>query len=256
MFIDTHAHLDFPDYDSDREEVIRRTLDEGIDYIINVGSSIGGSRASLELAGRYDFIYSAVAVHPHHAQEIDEKSLNELEEMASSPKVVAIGETGLDFYKNLSSAESQEKLFKYSIGLARKFTLPIIIHSREAAEDTLRILREEKAEEVAGVLHCYSYPWHVAEEILQMGFYISVAGQVTFPKSRTLREVVKRIPVDRMLLETDCPFLAPQDFRGKRNEPGYVKYIAMELSRIYGLSIEEIASITSQNAKKIFKLVV
>jgi len=254
MFIDTHAHLDFPDYNPDRVEVIKRTQQEGIDYIINVGSSLEGSRRSVEFVQKYDFIYAAIAIHPHHSEEINKNSLKELEEMAALPKVVAIGETGLDFYKNLSAPPAQEKLFRYCIKLAHKFNLPIMIHSRDAADDTLRILKEEKAEELGGVLHCYSYPWAIAEQILNIGFYISVAGQVTFPKAHTLRDVVARIPLERMLLETDCPFLAPQKFRGKRNEPAYVKYIAEELSHIYGISIEDIAQITSQNAKKLFKI--
>ncbi|MBL7170722.1 MAG: TatD family hydrolase [Candidatus Omnitrophica bacterium] len=252
--IDTHAHLDFPQYNQDREELIKRTQQEGIDYIINVGTTLAGSRRSIELAKKYDFIYASVAIHPHYAEEIDDQGLKDLEEIASSPKVVAIGETGLDFYKNLSSPQAQEKLFRWSIRCAQKLSLPLIIHSRDAAEDTLRILQEEKGEKLRGVLHCYSYPWPIAEKILQMGFYISVAGQVTFPKSQTLRDVVKGIPPERMLLETDCPFLAPQEFRGKRNEPAYVKYIARELSNIYGLSIKDIALITSQNAKKLFKI--
>jgi TatD DNase family protein len=254
MFIDTHAHLDFPDYDSDREKVIGRTKEEGIDYIINVGATLQGSRASLELAQKYDFIYAAAGIHPHHAQEIDEKKLKELEGLAASSKVIAIGETGLDFFKNLSPHDAQEKLFRSSIRIAGKLNLPLIIHSREASEDTLRILNEEKANICGAVLHCYSYPFAIAEQILRMGFYISVAGQVTFPKSQGLRDVVSRIPLEKMLLETDCPFLAPQKFRGKRNEPGYVRYIAEELSRVYGRGIEEIAAITSQNAKRLFGL--
>jgi len=254
MFIDTHAHLDFPDYNPDREEVIKRTQEQGVDYIINVGATLEGSKRSLELAEKYDFIYAAIAIHPHHAGDADENILKELEELASCPKVVAIGETGLDFYRNLSEPQSQEKLFRYCIKLARKFSLPLIIHSREAGDDTLRILEEENVEELGGVLHCYSYPVDIAEKILNMGFYISVAGQVTFPKAQGLRDVVKKIPSERMLLETDCPFLAPQKFRGKRNEPAYVRYIAGELGNIYGLSIDDIANITSQNAKRLFKI--
>lgn len=261
MFIDTHAHLDFPDYDSDREEVIRRSREEGVEYIINVGTSLEGSRASLGLADKYEFIYAAIAVHPHHAEEIknqglkDLDGLEELEKLAASPKVVAIGETGLDYYKNLSPRNSQEKLFRNSIRLARKRGLPLIIHSRESSEDTIRILKEERGEELGGVMHCFSYPWHIAQQVLDMGLYISVAGQITFPKSQELREVVKKIPPEKMLLETDCPFLAPQEFRGKRNEPSYVKYMAQELGSIYGLSINELARITSQNAKRLFKLI-
>ena len=254
MFIDTHAHLDFPDYNADREEVISRARQEGLDYLINVGSSLEGSRAALSLAKEYDFIYAAVGIHPHHAAEISEKELQELERLARSSKVVAIGETGLDYYKNLSPRKEQEELFRFSIRLARKLKLPLIIHSREAAQDTLRLLNEEKGEENSGVLHCYSYPWPIAEHILHMGFYISVAGQVTFPKAQNLREVVKKIPPERMMLETDCPFLAPQEVRGKRNEPAYVKYIAEELSQIYGLTLGDIGRITSLNARKLFKL--
>ncbi len=264
MFIDTHAHLDFPEYDSDREEVARRSLEEGVEHIINVGTSIEGSRRTLELAEKYDFISASIAIHPHHAGEVNPNTqdsgvgvdcLEELEKLASSQKVVAIGETGLDYYKNFSPREEQEKLFRNSIRLARKRGLPLIIHSRESSEDTLRILKEERGEESGGVMHCFSYPWHIAEQVLDMGFYISMAGQITFPKSQALREVVKKIPPEKMLLETDCPFLAPQKFRGKRNEPCYVKYIAEELSAIYGLSIDELAGITSQNAKRLFKLI-
>lgn len=254
MFIDTHSHLDFPDYKEDREEVISRARTEGLDYIINVGASLEGSRTALSLAEKYDFVYAAIGIHPHQAGEVSHNELGELEKLAQSKKVVAIGETGLDYYKNLSSREAQEKLFRYSIKLARNLKLPLIIHSREAAEDTLRILKEEKGEECGGVLHCYSYPWLIAEHILHLGFYISVAGQITFPKAQDLREVVKRIPPERMMLETDCPFLAPQAVRGKRNEPAHIKYIARELSQIYGLTLADIGRITSLNAKKLFKL--
>lgn len=254
MFIDTHAHLDFPEYSSDREGVISRARSEGVDFIINVGTTVEGSRASLELAGKYDFIYAAIAVHPHYAGDIEDRHLREMEEMGSSQKVVAIGETGLDFYKDISPRKTQEAIFRSFIRIARRLKLPLIIHSREASEDTLKILKEEKGEEYGGVLHCYSYPWSVAEHLLHMGFYISVAGQVTFPTSHALREVVKKIPPERMLLETDCPFLAPQPFRGKRNEPAYVKHIAHQLSQIYGLSTEDIARISTLNARHLFGL--
>ncbi len=247
--IDSHCHLDFDKFAGDRDEVISRAREEGVELIVNVGTSLEGSKKSLELAEKYAFIYAAVGIHPHQAEKVKEDDYRILEGLAKNDKVVAIGETGLDYYHHLAAPEKQKENFRRQIALAKKRKLPLIIHNREADEDTLSILKEEKAEEVGGILHCFSGSRALAQECLELGFYISVAGQITYPNAQSLREAVKELPTDRLLLETDSPFLAPQAQRGKRNEPAFVRYIAEELARLHHLSREDIFRITTGNAK-------
>jgi len=252
MFVDTHCHLDFPEFDSDRDEVILRAKNQSIDYIINIGSSIEGSRRSLELAGLYDFIYAAVGCHPHEADRFDEKAYGILKELAKEKKVVAIGEIGLDYYKHYSGIENQKALFISLLKLAKELNLPLVIHNRQAQEDTLKILKE--AMPVRAVVHCFSGDEVFLKECLKSGFFISFTCNITYRKAENLRALAEITPLDRLLLETDAPFLPPEGFRGKRNEPAYVRFLAQEIAIIKKISIEEVANVTTKNAKIFFNL--
>lgn len=250
MFIDTHCHLDFNQFSADREKVIFKAHEEGIEAIINVGTSLEGSRRSLQLAKEHDSIYAAVGVHPHEAEKFPVDSWMELEGLTQGEKVVAVGETGLDYFRNYSSRTSQKELFRRQIKLAIKANLPLIVHAREADDETLGILKEEGASR--GVLHCFSSTAEVARDSLRLGFYISIAGQVTYPTARQLREAIGEIPTNRLLIETDAPFLTPQERRGERNEPALIKHTAAEVAQLYGLSLKDIARITTLNAQQLF----
>lgn len=258
--IDTHAHLDFPEFAKDLDEVIQRARESGVETIITIGTDLASSRKAIVLSQRYPNIFATVGIHPHETKHIKDTDLpnagqaswSELEQLVDREKVVGIGEIGLDFYKDYSPHEVQKTAFIRQLRIARNYAKPIIIHSREAHQDCLEILRNEMGEQIRGVAHCFSGSTEVAKEYLKLGFYISVAGPVTFPTALKLRKVVKNIPVERLLLETDSPFLAPQPKRGKRNEPAYLVYCVEEFSRIYGLSVDEIARITTLNARKLF----
>lgn len=252
MFIDTHAHLDFSDFDIDRNEVIERAKAEGIDYIINIGSSLERSIKSLELAKAYDFIYAAVGIHPHDADSFNAQIKNNLEALAGGGKVVAIGEIGLDYFKNYSKAENQKTLFKSLLKLACDSGLPAVIHSRNAQKDTLEIIKNSLPEKT--VVHCFSGDGDFLKECLSLGFFVSFTCNITYKNALALRGLVKEVPLSRLLLETDAPFLPPQEFRGKRCEPLYVKYLAKEIAVIKGISIEEVARVTTANAKEFFNL--
>jgi len=252
MLIDTHAHLDMPEFDRDRNEVIKRAQDGGIDYIITVGIDLDSCRDAVRLSEQFEFVYAIVGMHPHNAKDVDEKSYNLLREYARHAKVRALGEMGLDFFRNHSPREVQLKRFGEQVALAREVRLPVVIHDRDAHRETLDILKEEKASEVGGVIHCFSGDYAMASACMDMGFYISVPGTVTFTKAQTLQEVVRRIPLERVLIETDCPFLAPVPFRGKRNEPAYVQYVARAIADIKKISFETVAEVTFQNACSVF----
>lgn len=252
MLIDTHAHLDMPEFDRDRNDLIKRAREDGIDYIITVGIDLESCRSAVQLAEEIDFVYAIVGIHPHNAKDIDEASYDFLRTCARHEKVRALGEMGLDFFRNHSPREVQLKRFGEQVALAREVRLPVVIHDRDAHRETLDILKEEKASEVGGVIHCFSGDYAMASACMDMGFYISVPGTVTFTKAQTLKEVVRRIPLERVLIETDCPFLAPVPFRGKRNEPAYVQYVARAIADIKKLSFETVAAVTSQNAKLFF----
>jgi len=254
MLIDTHAHLSLPQFDKDRTEVIKRARDAGIKHIITVGTDSDDCRKAVALAQEHDFISAAVGIHPHDAKTINAETYSLLRELAADNNVVAIGEIGLDFYRNLSSQEIQVQHFREQLWLAREVSLPVIIHDREAHQKVLQILQEEKAATVGGVIHCFSGDWEMAKACLDMGFYISIPGTITFKKSDAYHKLVRDLPLDRMLVETDCPFLAPHPFRGKRNEPAYVQYVAKAVAGIKGLGCEAFAEITTQNAQKLFNL--
>ncbi len=251
MIIDTHAHLDFPDYKNDRDDVIKRAGEVGVEYLINVGTSVGSSIKSIELAKRYDQIYASVGIHPNEASNVPADDWSRLEALAGQNKVVAIGETGLDYYRDRSMKEDQQRLFHQHLELAERHNMPVIIHNREASGDCLEIVRKYSGR-IKGVIHCFAGSRDDAEEFLKLGFHVSFAGPITFPKAENLRETLKAVPVEKLLLETDCPFLAPQPKRGKRNEPSYLQYTIPVLAGLYKLSVEDIKRVTSFSAKSLF----
>lgn len=254
MFIDSHAHLDDERFDDDRETVIKNLKTDQIDIIINIGADIASSKSTLNLAQTYDNIYSVVGVHPHSVSELVGVGLDEIEKLARHEKTVAIGEIGLDYYYENSPKQLQKEYFIEQIRLAKKLDLPIAIHSREAVKDTLDIIKSEKSSNLRGVMHCFSSSVEIAKEYVKLGFYIAIGGVVTFKNARVTKEVAKYVPLESLLIETDCPYLAPEPFRGKRNEPKYIKYTAEEIAKIKEVDLEEIAKITSANAKKLFEI--
>ncbi len=251
MIIDTHCHLDFKDFDRDRDEVIDRAKKAGVGRIINVGSSIEGTRRSVEFARNYDIVYASLGVHPHEAKTVTAKVIDEFKALAKENKVVAIGEVGLDYYRNLSPKDVQIEAFKKFIQLAEELGLPLILHARDSGEQILDILKNHKLQ---GAMHCFSGDEKLLKECLDLGLYISFTCNLTFKNANGLREVAKKVPVERLLLETDAPFLAPQEFRGRRNEPAYLKYLVEEWSNILGVSKDDIERITTHNAGRLFDL--
>jgi TatD DNase family protein len=254
MLTDTHAHLNAPQFDEDRQEVIGRALANGVTRIINIGFNRETIPTSLALAEQYDFIYTAVGWHPTDAADMQPGDLEWIEELCRHPKVVAIGEIGLDYYWDKSTKDIQLRIFRDQIRLARKVGKPIVIHNRDAHQDVVQVLREEKAAEVGGVMHCYSGSWEIAKECLDMNFYISFGGPVTFKNAKQPKEVLEKVPLERLLIETDAPYLTPHPFRGKRNESAYVRYVAEAAAEIKGISTEDLGRITSDNASKLFRL--
>ncbi|HIA32332.1 MAG TPA: YchF/TatD family DNA exonuclease, partial [Nitrospinaceae bacterium] len=255
MIIDTHAHIDMDAFDDDRSEVIQRAKDNGIDYILNVGCDIESSLRSIELAERYDFIYGTAGIHPHDVKKIDYQTYDQLKQLLTHPKIIALGEIGLDFYKNYSPQDQQVEHFRKQVEIACQLQKPIIIHCRDANEDTIAILSDyfpKDASAHSGIFHCFSGNQELAERALEMGFYISFSGSVTFKKSDELRTVAKTIPADRLFIETDCPFLAPTPKRGKRNEPSYVIHTAQLIADIRGLDIKDIQRTTTLNFFELF----
>ncbi len=251
MVIDSHAHLDFSPFDPDREAVITRARAVGMVAILNVGTDLESSRASVALADRYDFIYAAVGVHPHDARTLTPAVLEELRALACYPKVVAIGEIGLDYYRDLSPRPVQRQAFADQLALAAELGLPVVIHCRDAWADTLAILRGWSGR---GVLHSYSGGPEHLEEVLAMGFFIGLSGPVTYAHAPRLQTVAATVPLDHLLVETDCPYLTPEPYRGRRNEPSYVWYVAGAVARARGMSAEEVARITAENAARLFHL--
>jgi len=220
MLIDTHCHLDFPEYDADRAEVIERSIEQGVSRIINVGSSLKGSLDSVALAEKYDCVFAAVGIHPHEAQSFNTQAQGAIRQLAKRKKVVAIGEIGLDFYRNFSKPEDQRLMFERLLALAKEVSLPVVIHSREAEAEVLKYLKA--AMPVRALVHCFSGDESFMKSCLDMGFYISFTCNITYKKAQNLRDLVKLIPMDKLLLETDAPYLSPEGFRGKRNEPAQV----------------------------------
>jgi TatD DNase family protein len=253
MFIDSHAHLDDERFDEDREILIESLKENNIDLVFNIGADIKSSKASVQLAKKFENIYAVVGVHPHDAKDVEEDYLDILRELSKEEKVVAIGEIGLDYYYDNSPRDIQKKVFKEQLDLAKELDLPVVIHTRDAAQETFDILKEAaEGGKLRGIMHCYSGSVEMAMEYIKLGFYISLGGPVTFKNSKVAKEVAKAIPLDRLLIETDCPYLTPEPYRGKRNEPKYVKYTAEAIAELRGISVEEVAKATSENAKTIF----
>jgi TatD DNase family protein len=252
MLIDTHAHLEMREFNDDREEVIKRAREAGIEYIITIGTTIESSRDAVLLADKYDFIYAAIGIHPHEVKDILHPTYEILRHFAQHKKVVAYGEIGLDYHYENSPRTDQKRKFRDMLREARELDLPVIVHDRDAHEDTLQILSEEWSPDIGGVLHCFSGDAAMAKRAIEMGFSISVAGPVTFPNAESLREVVKQIPIEHLLIETDSPYLAPQPVRGKRNEPAFVRHTAEAVAALKGLSADDVARITSFNAMQLF----
>ncbi len=252
MLIDTHAHLNAIQYQDDLEEVIARAQSEGVERIVVVGFDRETITRAIELADQYEFIYATVGWHPVDAIDMTDEDLAWIEGLCAHPKVVALGEMGLDYHWDKSPKDLQKEVFRKQIALAKKVKLPIIIHNREATADIIDILQEENASEVGGIMHCFTGSIEVAKQCIDMNFYISFGGPVTFKNAKKPKEVAAEIPLDRLLIETDCPYLTPHPFRGKRNEPSYVKYVAEQIAELKGVSFEEIAQKTSDNAMRFF----
>ena len=252
MLFDTHAHLLDERFDEDREELIGRLPLEGVEYVVEASSDLADSIRAAALAKEHRKIYSAVGVHPHSAGEWDQKIAVALRSLAKEEKVVAIGEIGLDYHYDFSPRETQKKAFEQQVELALEVNLPIVVHSREATADTLEILR--KFPQVRGELHCFSGSAETARELVKMGFYIAFGGALTFKNARKTLEAAQAVPMERLLIETDCPYMTPVPFRGKRNEPAYVRYVAQRLAEVKNVDEAEIARVTMKNAKRFFDI--
>ena len=257
MIFETHAHYDDERFAEDREELIPAVRRAGICPIINVGASIESTKTTLDLASRYAFIYAAVGVHPEDIADLTEADMNWLKEQTTWEKTVAIGEIGLDYYweKDPAMQEKQRYWFGRQLELAKETGLPVIVHSRDAGNDTMKVLKDHHGEEIPAVIHCYSYSKEMALEFIKMGYYIGVGGVITFKNSRKLRETVEAIPIGRILLETDCPYMAPEPHRGKRNDSRYIPYMIAKIAEIKGMQMKEVEEITENNAYQLFKKV-
>lgn len=251
-FIDSHAHLDDKRFDADREQLVNSLYDNDVELVLNPGADLKSSEKALSIAQKYPFIYAAVGCHPHDTKFMDDDTMNIFKEMAKNDKVIAIGEIGLDYYYDNSDRDTQRKWFREQIRLAKELDLPYIVHDRDAHEDILKIMKEEHYDGARGILHCYSGSVELSKEFIKLGFYISLAGPVTFEKARVPKLVAKEVPFDRLLIETDSPYLTPRPYRGKRNEPKYVRYVAEEIANIRNISLDEIAEKTKENFKRLF----
>ncbi|HSA62666.1 MAG TPA: TatD family hydrolase [Nitrospiraceae bacterium] len=259
MLIDTHTHLDDARYNGDREAMIARAREAGVDAFVTIGCDLTTSRSAVSLADLHPFVYASIGVHPHEVKHVQDDWYDAFRRLATNRKVVAYGEIGLDYHYNHSSPKEQRERFREQIQLARELKLPVIIHTREAQEDTIAILREERASEIGGVFHCFSGDTWLAKHALDMGFYLSFSGILTFQNATVLRDIAKTVPLDRLLVETDCPYLTPVPHRGKRNEPAFVSFVAQQLATIRSgepdMSVETIGRVTTRNAKRLFRIV-
>lgn len=252
MLIDSHAHLEMKEFDSDRDEVIKRAKDKGVDFIVTVGTNLALSRKAVDIARKYENVYATVGVHPHDVEKSDPKTFDALKELVGEnrQKVVAYGEIGLDFFRNISPQKKQLDAFARQLELAMELKLPVIIHDREAHEQTLGIVRESGVR--CGVFHCFSGDYEMAKKCLDLGFYISIPGVVTFEKAKAIQDVAARLPVSSLMLETDAPYLTPIPHRGKRNEPSFILHTARKVAEIRKISLEEVSRITSMNTMNLF----
>ncbi|MFS0638417.1 TatD family hydrolase [Mesobacillus foraminis] len=252
MLFDTHVHLNAEQFNDDLQEVIERAKTEGVSHMVVVGFDRPTIARAIELCEEHEFIHASVGWHPVDAIDMTPEDLDWLRELSAHPKVVALGEMGLDYHWDKSPRDIQKDVFRKQIRLAKEVGLPIIIHNRDATADIVEILKEEDAKEVGGIMHCYSGSVETAQECIDMNFYISLGGPVTFKNAKKPKEVAQAVDLDRLLVETDCPYLTPHPYRGKRNEPAYVKLVAEQIAELKGISLEEVAHATSENAKKLF----
>ncbi len=253
MLADSHAHLQWPSFSEDREKTIVRAEKQGVKNIVNAGFDVDSSRGAIELAERHDGLYATVGVHPHSASLLDSKALNELQMLSKSRKVVAVGETGLDYHRNLSPRKAQITAFEAQMRLAEELELPVVIHDREAHADVLHVLSKFKGR-VRGVMHCFSGSREMAKRCIDFGYYISFAGSITFPNAHSLRKIVEWIGLSNVLVETDSPWLAPQEVRGQRNEPAYLKFAVRKIAALKRVTPEEVARATARNIKEVFNM--
>ena len=253
--IDSHCHLDFPHFDEDRDEVLGRAVGVGLTALVNPGTDLKSSQRAVALTERYDYVYAAVGVHPHDASTLSREILSELRQLASHPKVVAIGEIGLDYYRDLSPRGQQRAAFEAQLALAADLDLPVIIHQREAAADVMDVLRDwAEADHPGAVLHAFSGDEAMASEAISLGFLVGVGGPLTFKNARRLPELVPSLPLNCLLIETDAPYLTPHPYRGKRNEPAYVALVAERLAELRGLSLDELLHQVNDNTSRLFRL--
>ena len=254
MIFDTHAHYDDEAFDTDREELLAGLPQAGIGWVANIASSVPSIDESIALAHRFPHVYCALGIHPEHCADLTDALLEEIREKLKDDKAVAVGEIGLDYYWKEPDPELQRYWFARQLQLAREADLPVVIHSREAAADTMRIMKENRAEETGGVVHCYSYSAELAREFVKMGFYIGIGGVVTFKNAKKMVKVAEEIPLESLLLETDCPYLAPMPYRGKRNSSLYLPYVVTKIAQIKGIPEEEVVRVTELNAEKMYGL--
>ncbi len=252
MIFETHAHYEDKAFDEDREDILNSLPKHNIEYVVNVSSSVGTVDQCLNLAEAYDYIYATVGIHPGDTMNLDEETFIWLKEKAKHKKVVAVGEIGLDYYWDTPDRETQKKWFARQMEMARELNLPLVIHSRDAANDTYNMMKEAKADEVRAILHCFGYGVEQARQYLNMGFYLGIGGVVTFTNGKKLKEVVEYAPLEQLVLETDCPYLAPVPHRGKRNSSLYIPLIAQEIARIKNTDYDTVIRITNENAKKFY----
>lgn len=254
MIFDTHAHYDDEAFDQDRDELLTSLAEHNIEAVVNIGASIQSTKNTLALIKKYPFVYGAVGVHPSESAELDDHLLDWLAYVAKKDRVVAIGEIGLDYYWDEPDREIQKRWFISQLGIARQLGLPVVIHSRDAAKDTLDIIKSERAAEMGGVIHCFSYGVEIAREYLNMGFYLGIGGVLTFKNAKKLKEVVEYMPIEQLVLETDCPYLAPAPNRGKRNASLNLPYVVEAISEIKQISPEAVIAITNKNAKNMYRI--
>lgn len=254
MLIDSHAHYDDERFDIDRDEVMKKIISHGVAAVVNPSTNLASMRKVLEMSESYDFLYAALGIHPHEAVEFSNTSLDTIREMSQSGKVVAIGEVGLDYHYDFSPRETQRECFAAHIGLAGELKLPLIIHDRDAHKDVIDIIKSENANFTGGVFHCFPGSIEMAREVLDAGFYISLGGTVTFKNARKPVEVAKYIPIDRLLVETDSPYMTPVPHRGKRNDSGYLPLIVQKIAEIRNMKVEQVTQVTTENTCRLFNL--
>lgn len=253
MIFDTHAHYDDSQFEKDRDMVLASMPELGVGTIVNVSASYDSCRRAVALAEKYPFVYAAVGIHPDEVGALNEETFAEMKKLFQHKKVVAVGEIGLDYYWDNEPHDVQQEWFIRQVELARELDLPVLIHSREAAADTMYVMKTY-AQGLRGVIHCYSYSREMAEEYVKMGFYIGIGGVVTFKNAKKLKEVAEAVPLKRIVLETDCPYMAPEPFRGRRNQSSYLRYVAEKIAELKDISTEEVIAVTEENARKLYWL--